>query len=35
VAGITILGIGGLPTWESQGKTPFGCSPHGMSKRIL
>jgi hypothetical protein len=29
VARVPILGISGLPTWESWDKMTFGCSPHG------
>jgi len=29
VAGVPILGILGLPFWESQNKMPFGCGPRG------
>jgi hypothetical protein len=25
----------GTPTWESQGKVTFGCSPHGEAHSIL
>jgi hypothetical protein len=29
VQGVPILGIPGFPSWESQDKMTFGCSPHG------
>jgi hypothetical protein len=35
VAGIPILGILGLPTWESRDKMTFGCKPCGQAHRIL
>jgi len=35
VVGVPILGILGLPIWESRDKMPFGCGPHGEAQSII
>jgi hypothetical protein len=35
VVGVPILGISGLPAWESWDKMIFGCKPHRQAQRIL
>jgi uncharacterized membrane protein len=35
IVGVPILGILGLPSWESQDKITFGCRPHGQTHGIL